>query len=560
MTCDKLMKTSFNILLLLMTMLASCQISRQKEKVKILPPEELYGQLFFEVQSNENIFSDSKTFVDCVPLDDVDEIREEYTRLNPGSDSAIIRFIKKHFRIPGNNLNYVSDSASISTHITKLWNVLKRPADEKVSGTLIPLPYPYIVPGGRFREIYYWDSYFTMLGLQADHQTGIIQHMVDNFSYLIDTRGFIPNGNRTYYLSRSQPPFYALMVSLLADMKGDTIYSHYLKDLEREYAFWMNGADRLNAMNQTSKHVVRLAGGEILNRYWDDKATPRPESYREDVKTAEEAAIRLPGIKKEVVFRNLRAAAESGWDFSSRWLDAGEGKNFPLYTIHTTDIIPVDLNALLCNLERTLSLAFKLNGDPEKAENFKKKYEARKKALISYCWNEKEGFFMDFNFKTGQQTDVFSLAGVYPLFFNIADQQQADRVSEKVESSFLKAGGIVTTLNRTGQQWDAPNGWAPLQWITIQGLRNYRFDSQAATIRDRWLDLNRQVYNQTYKIVEKYNVEDLSHHGGGGEYPNQDGFGWSNGVFQKLWKEGDRKPETREQEKKDRKPEKAEGL
>ena len=310
------------LLLLTTVLLINCTSKNtlEKEVARILPPEELYGQLFYDVQSNENIFKDSKTFVDAVPLYDVKKIRDDYSKLAISSDSELLDFVKKNFKVPGDGANYVTDSSTINNHITKLWEVLKRPADEKISGTLIPLPNPYIVPGGRFREIYYWDSYFTMLGLQQDNQIAAIENMVDNFSYLIDTYGFIPNGNRTYYLGRSQPPFYAEMVEVLAESKGDSVYKKYLKYMEKEYEFWMNGADNLNESNPAFRRVVRFPDGEILNRYWDDKDTPRPESYREDIKTAEEAVSKIPGLKKEDVFRNLRAAAESGWDFSSRWL------------------------------------------------------------------------------------------------------------------------------------------------------------------------------------------------------------------------------------------------
>jgi alpha,alpha-trehalase len=361
--------------------------------------------------------------------------------------------------------------------------------------------------------------------------------MVDNFSYLIDRYGFIPNGNRTYYLSRSQPPFYAEMVEILAESKGDSIYRKYLKFLEKEYKFWMFGADKLNVTNPAFRRVVRLPDGEILNRYWDDKDTPRPESYREDIKTAEEAVSKIPGLKKEDVFRNLRAGAESGWDFSSRWLKKDDSNEFQLSTIHTTEIIPVDLNTLLYNLESKISKAYAISGNPEKSEIYKLKSESRKKAILKYCWSEDDAFFMDYDFQKKQSTQVISLAGAYPLFFEIADDAQAKAVAEKIQSSFLKPGGLVSTPYNTGQQWDAPNGWAPLQWITIQGLRNYGQDSLASNIKDKWLKLNQRVYQQTYKMLEKYNVEDLSKESGGGEYPTQDGFGWTNGVYQKLSKE-----------------------
>ncbi len=534
---DATIKTKTPLLWVVIYLLINSSSCFSQKRIEIQSPEKLYGQLFYDVQADTSIFKDSKSFVDAVPLVDVAEIREKYKKLSPKTEPAINDFIHSNFKLSNNIPMYTSDSLSINEHITKLWGILKRQPDEKQSGTLIPLPYPYIIPGGRFREIYYWDSYFTMLGLQKDNQIEMIQNMVDNFTYLIDVYGFIPNGNRTYYLSRSQPPFYALMIQLLAESKGDSICLKFLSSIEKEYSFWMNGTDKLRNEITTYRRVVKLPDGEILNRYWDDVNTPRAESYREDINTANEAILHIQGCNKEDVYRHIRAAAESGWDFSSRWLTKDKDYKFNLYTIHTTDIIPVDLNSLIYNIELTLSKGYQKIGNTVKANQYKIKAQVRKKAILKYCWSKKKSFFMDFDFKTHTQTDVYSIAGVFPLFFRIADKKQATRVATKIRYSFLNAGGVSATLNHTGHQWDAPNGWAPLQWMTIKGLRNYGQYELADTIKSHWLQLNLRVYKRTYKMLEKYNVENLSRKGGGGEYPNQDGFGWTNGVFQALSKE-----------------------
>jgi alpha,alpha-trehalase len=374
-----------------------------------------------------------------------------------------------------------------------------------------------------------------MLGLQEDGETETIRNMVDNFAWLIENYGFIPNGNRTYYLSRSQPPFFAKMVQLLSEIEGKEVYLEYLPALQKEYDFWMNGSDNKDLL--AYKRVVKLPDGEILNRYWDDKDTPRPESYREDVETAEKAIDKNPDLTREEVYRDLRAGAESGWDFSSRWLSINGNGDFNLYSIHTTQIIPVDLNSLLYNLEQTLALAYELEAAPEKAEVYREKSENRKAAIQKYLWEEETGFYFDYNFKNSNTTGIYSLAGVYTLFFEISEKEQARKVAETLEQVFLRPGGLVSTPHNTGQQWDAPNGWAPLQYMSIEGLRNYGIDQLASEIKARWLNLNQNVYENTYKLLEKYNVEDLSKESGGGEYPTQDGFGWTNGVYQKLSKE-----------------------
>ena len=508
------------------------ELETLENEIEILPPAELYGDLFYDVQSKE-IFDDSKTFVDVIPQYNVSLIRQRYNMLDDTTNNAVSDFIEQHFTIPNDKVSFKTDSSSINVHINKLWDVLQRPSDERVSGTLIPLPNPYIVPGGRFREIYYWDSYFTMLGLQVDGEVETIRNMVDNFAFLINEYGFVPNGNRTYYLGRSQPPFFAMMVKVLAETEGNKVYKNYLPELEREYNFWMDGAARLDD-EPAYRRVVRMPGGEILNRYWDDNATPRPESYREDIKTAGIAVTRNPERSKEDVYRDLRAGAESGWDFSSRWLSENDEGEFDLSTIHTTRIVPVDLNSLLYNLEITISKAAEISGDAQKAKEYQTRAEMRKLAIKKYHWNDDKGFFMDYNFRKNIQTNKLSLAGIYPLFFEIATKDQAEQVSTSIKNIFLKPGGLVTSPYNTGEQWDAPNGWAPLQWLAIKGLQNYGKDILASEIRTRWLELNREVYNRTYKMLEKYNVEDLSKESGGGEYPTQDGFGWTNGVYQKL--------------------------
>ncbi len=492
-------------------------------------PDELYGPLFVDVQMSD-IFPDSKTFPDCVPRSAPEKIVAAYLREKDRPGFDLKAFVMRHFELPR---AYASDFRSDSTrtlveHINALWPVLTRmPEEQERGGSLIPLPYPYVVPGGRFREIYYWDSYFTMLGLQAAGRIDLIEHMVNNFAWLLDTFGHIPNGNRTYYLSRTQPPFFALMVGLLAEEKGDSIWVRYLPQLEKEYAFWMDGLDSLDARRNAYRRVVRLDDGTIMNRYYDERDVPRPEAYKEDVATA----ARDPNRPPRDVYRELRAAAESGWDFSSRWCRGW----MHLETIRTTEIIPVDLNSLLYNLERSLAKAAELAGDTARAADYRRKAQSRAEAIVRYCWYPRRGgFFVDYDYPARRWSVVPSGAGLYPLFFKIAPQALADSVAANVYRYFLAPGGLVTTKLQTGQQWDMPNGWAPLQWIAIQGLRNYGHFALAEEIKRRWIALNEKVYKATGKLVEKYNVVNLELEGGGGEYPLQDGFGWTNGVLLRL--------------------------
>ncbi|HEV7347013.1 alpha,alpha-trehalase TreF [Telluribacter sp.] len=496
-----------------------------------LSPDELYGPLFKDVQMSR-VFPDSKTFPDCIPLYDAALILEKYSRAKgqPGFDLA--RFVSENFSLPPTpNTGYDSNTQlSTAEHVRQLWPVLTRtPDDQKGAGSLLPLPQPYLVPGGRFREIYYWDSYFTMLGLRESGRGDLIENMLDNFAYLIDTYGHIPNGNRAYYLSRSQPPFFSLMVRLYSQMKGPAVLSRYLPQMQKEYSFWMEGADGLSQPYRAHRRVVRLPDNVVLNRYWDDRPAPRPEAYREDVELAHQAEVK-GGTPPESTYRNIRAAAESGWDFSSRWFR--DSKTFS--TIQTTEILPVDLNCLMYHLEATLAEAYQLNNQGVLAGQYRQKAEARKAAIQKYFWDPTRTFYMDYDFVAQQFSNVFSLAGTYPLFFEIADPRQAREVGRHIKIEFLKPGGVLTTLNRTGQQWDAPNGWAPLQWVTFRALRNYNINDTAFNLRDNWLNLNEKIFKSTGKMMEKYDVSNTNLEAGGGEYPNQDGFGWTNGVYLRM--------------------------
>ena len=519
-------------------------------------PDELFGDLFRAVQLKP-VFEDSKTFPDCTPRQAVDDILRAYAAQKDQASFDLEEFVLEHFTLPANPASgFRTDTTnSIEEHIEELWPVLARkpsdstggrqPAGRYTASSLIPLPEPYVVPGGRFREVYYWDSYFTMLGLAEDGRVDMIEHMVQNFAYLIDSLGFIPNGNRTYYKSRSQPPFFSLMVRLLANQRtespgdapqrnaaqrtaaqrGDSILTQFLSPLEREYAFWMDGQDQLGEDNPAYRRVVQV-DSVVMNRYWDDRPVPRPEAYKEDVAVAQS----VPDVAPKVLYQNLRAACESGWDFSSRWFKDAENLN----TIRTTELIPVDLNALLYHLEVTLADAYAANGQTEQQASMNQRAQSRRRAIRTYCWNPTEQLYFDYNFREQRTTDQRTLAAVYPLFFQLARPREAKGVALALKKYFLAPGGLRTTLRPTGQQWDAPNGWAPLQYMAIQGLRNYGHTTLADTISRRWLANVQRVYRNTGKLVEKYNVENLELEAGGGEYPVQDGFGWTNGVFLKL--------------------------
>ena len=229
-----------------------------------------YHDPLLEIVQVTRIFPDGKTFVDCVPKFPVEEIFKKYCEEKESKDFDLKNFVLTNYDLPlPVSGNYKSDTAKpVTENIEALWQELTREPEE-TGGSIIKLPFPYIVPGGRFAEIYYWDSYFTMLGLQVSGRINMIENMINNFSYLINQFGYIPNGNRNYFLGRSQPPFYSLMIKLLAAERGDEILAKYFDQLKQEYSFWMKGADKVNAANKTYDRVVLMPDGELLNRYWE---------------------------------------------------------------------------------------------------------------------------------------------------------------------------------------------------------------------------------------------------------------------------------------------------
>lgn len=487
-----------------------------------------YGPLFRDVQLRA-IFPDNKTFPDLIPHTMPGNIVRNYQDARQAPDFDLMRFVNTNFSGPipaGPALNPAEQGETLATYVVSLWPTLTEAySSVPPHATLLPLPYPYVVPGGRFREIYYWDSYFTMLGLEQSGKHGLAIDMLKDFAFEIDRYNHVPNGNRSYYLSRSQPPFFALMVELIARHDGATTYVTYLPELQAEYDWWMQG-EKIVRPGQAERHVVRLADGTVLNRYWDERAAPRDESFKEDMETAS-----ISNRPHAAVWRNLRAAAESGWDFSSRWLADGR----TLATVRTLDLLPPDLNSLLAQLERTLARAYSMKGDAEKSAAYTTRANGRVAAIQRLMWDAQDGVFTDYLWGQGKTTKAVTAATILPLFLKLTTPARAKAVADTISQRLLAPGGLATSQTESGQQWDAPNGWAPLQWMAVVGLRNYGFGVLAETIATRWVEENIAGYEKEAKLVEKYNVSTSEgDEGGGGEYATQIGFGWTNGVLLAL--------------------------
>ncbi|XP_073133142.1 trehalase [Henckelia pumila] len=426
--------------------------------------------------------------------------------------------------------------------VHSLWKNLSK----KVSGrvferpdfyTLLPLRNPVVVPGSRFREVYYWDSYWVIRGLLASKMNDTARGIIYNLISLIEEYGYVPNGARAYYTNRSQPPLLSSMVMDVYDRTRD--YELVVKSLPallKEHEFWNSGMHKVMIQDaEGSSHA--------LCRYYAMWDQPRPESSTIDRETASKLSN---SCERTRLYRELASAAESGWDFSTRWMR----NEFDLTTLATTSIIPVDLNAFILKMELDVSSLAHITGNARTAAHFRDAAEARKKAINSILWNAEMGQWLDYWLSdsmyiesqdiyvwnaSNQNKKVFA-SNFIPLWvqpFN-SDVKIVDEVVQSLQSSgLIYPAGIATSLTKSGQQWDFPNGWAPLQHMIAEGLvRSCSKEAKfvAEDIAVKWIRTNYVAFKRTGTMHEKYDVQKCGDFGGGGEYAPQTGFGWSNGV------------------------------
>ncbi|KAK2664312.1 hypothetical protein Ddye_002886 [Dipteronia dyeriana] len=401
--------------------------------------------------------------------------------------------------------------------------------------TLLPLPEPVVIPGSRFREVYYWDSYWVIRGLLASKMHETAKSIVTNLISLVETYGYVLNGARAYYTNRSQPPLLSAMVHAIYNRTGDMeLVKKALPALLKEYQVWNSGI-----------HKVSIEDGEannhILSRYYAMWNKPRPESSTIDKAHASKLTS---DSEKEQLYRELASSAESGWDFSTRWM-----RNISDFTtLSTTSILPVDLNVFVLRMELDIAFLAKVVGDNATSERFLVASTARKQAFNSIFWNEEKGQWLDYWINNGttceeshtwqvwnQNHNVYA-SNYAPLWIDLfnSDTSLVEKVRQSLQSSGLVcAAGIATSTINSGEQWDFPNGWAPLQHMIVEGLvrsGSQEARSMAHDIAVRWIRTNYAAYKETGAMHEKYDVEKCGASGGGGEYKPQTGFGWSNGV------------------------------
>jgi alpha,alpha-trehalase len=411
---------------------------------------------------------------------------------------------------------------------------------------LLYLPHPYVVPGGRFNEMYGWDSYFINLGLLESDRVEQAREMVENHLYQVRHYGRVLNANRSYYLTRSQPPFLASMVSDVYSRTGDEEWvRRALPALVSTYRFWTS-----------APHLTPETG---LSRYYDLGEGPAPEvvasekdesglthydrikaDFREFTAMSEQEQMEGLGYPLDLYYdaesdeltplfyKGDRSMRESGYDPSDR---------FGRFNIDVIHYNPVDLNSLLYLYELEMGGLFTKLGRPRQASDWFALARERELNMQAYLWDEESGLFGDYNFRTGERRNYPFATTYFPLWTGWARSEQAAAVYANGEL-FVTPGGVVTSTHRSGNQWDSPFGWAPLQMVAVEGLARYGYHRQANHIAQAFLSLVRQEYRKSGTVVEKYDVVNrTSNVSSGIEYgysSNEIGFGWTNAVYLRL--------------------------
>ncbi|KAL8150297.1 hypothetical protein V2J09_020105 [Rumex salicifolius] len=552
------------------------EVSSQKHcKIPITPSIPLLNFLQLVQETALKTFGptrfDRKIYIDLSLKFDLPKTEQAFENLQRDQNGAVSReeelesFLGEFFNGAGEDLVYVEPVDFVAEpdgflalvenvevrewalQVHSLWKMLSRQVCNGVWQnpelyTLIPLPKPGIIPGSRFREVYYWDSYWVIRGLLASKMHETAKSIVTNLISLVEHYGFVLNGARKYYTNRSQPPLLSSMVCEIYKRTEDLdLVKKSFPALLKEYQFWNSGIHKV---------IIQDSNGcnHSLSRYYAMWNKPRPEAFTVD---KEFASKFLTSTEKSNFYREVASAAESGWDFSSRWMR--DPSDFT--TVTTTSIIPVDLNAFLLKMELDIAFLARLLGENGIAEDFIEASKAREKAFSAVFWNENMAQWLDCWIETDiaskddqplknwRQNERVFASNFIPLWINLpkSDNEVEKVVKSLKNSGLLCANGIATSLTESGQQWDFPNGWAPLQHMIIEGLLSNsgceEARSMAKDIAFKWLKTNYITFKKTGTMHEKYNVDKCGEFGGGGLYKPQTGFGWTNGVALALLEE-----------------------
>lgn len=527
------------------------------DSVPAIPPYDSQiwgaGELINTVQL-ERLFDDSKTFVDLRLRRPEREILVDFANLpREPSREVLMNFVAENFDLQKNlefqdwdpedwaeRPRYLEEIREkpllhVGMEINRLWKVLSWKCSEDLrrnpsSYSKLYLPNGFVIPGGRFREIYYWDTYWIVRGLLISDMRETTRGILDNFFHQIRLFGHVPNGTRKYYCRRSQPPFLTSMMSKYHEVTGDEVFlCEHVADLERELAFFWDKRSR----------QYEFAGSRYrVFHYGADCRGPRPESYAEDVDAA--GHFETDDGKQEF-YLHVKAATESGWDFSSRWIINRGVHVHCLCSIKTSYIAPVDLNALMYKNHMHMADFYKVLENSEKRREHLSKAHSVLRTLSNLLWDSEENMWFDWDMLNDKRRKFFYASNLFPLWAEAYPHKLRDTVGKCAAYYLLRTGalkhegGIPASLQHTGHQWDY-NAWPPLQHVIVSGLnktKNRHAQKLAFKIARNYTISTVSSCRKgcACQIFEKYNPAEIGAAGGGGEYEVQKGFGWTNGVL-----------------------------
>jgi len=474
--------------------------------------------------------------------------RSNATLLKSATDTKVNQSGRVTLYIPsGENPDKIN--AQLRRELTpaaaKQVTVLRLPDDatpvmQSTNAGLLYLPRPYVVPGGRFNEMYGWDSYFILLGLLRDGEVDLARDMTDDLLYEVKNYGKVLNANRTYYLSRSQAPFLSRMVLDVYGHTGDVKWlKQALPTLEDYYAFWLR-EPRLTPETGLSRYYCEsdAPSPEVLLGEKDKRGLNQYDRIREYYHTHKITGYDLPRYFDKTADKLTPrfyiadcAMRESGFDPSDRYGPFSAG---------ITEYDPDDLNSLLYRMEMDIASIHTVFDEPRRAAIWTDRAAKRAAAINHLMWNDKEGLYFDYNFESKRQSDYHFTTTFYPLWAGIATKEQAAKVATNLPI-FERPGGLQTSDRVTGEQWDAPFGWAPNQITAIEGLRRYGFTEAADRLSVKFLSMVLRDFAEHGTIKEKYDVvaakSDLAAGLKFGYASNEIGFGWTNAAFLVLYDE-----------------------
>lgn len=502
------------------------------------------------------IFADSKEFVDMPMKKSPAEVQTAFYALPNKQKETVKKFVEENFDKAGSDLEAFEPGDWKDTpctlkqeithqeylewalHLNGVWKKLVRKTkaqDYPERHSLLHSEFPIVIPGGRFRESYYWDSYWSISGLLACEMLLTAKGVVMNLLNNCDTYGYVPNGGRSYYLTRSQPPFLTEMVAMiyrsLKDKPNEAreFLNYALPILKKEHAFWMSEKRSVS---------IRVSNGKTLhlNRYSSDARTQRPESFREDTKTSDKG-------DREQICRELVAGAESGWDYTIRYICKSDvALGVGLENIDVTNVLPVDLNVILLRMENHLSNMCRELGTSD-AETFRLAADNRAVAINEVMWDGENNMWKDFLLKENCHSSVVSISNFFPLWGGLGHGGRKEFALNALEKSgLLRPWGCATTNVSSEQQWDGDNAWPPLQDILVESLLedgDERGERMAMDLVKKWLKSchvgwQKKNNDGVHEMHEKYLASQAGERGLGGEYESQVGFGWTNGVVLKF--------------------------